>query len=87
MSETRDTPVTYSRDEALQIQTIVGDASNDLECPRCGGRLEVGDPIAAGGTLHPVYEIRCQSCHRAAFATEVAEEYRPQGGTEGSEQG
>lgn len=77
MSETRDTPVTYSRDEALQIRTIVGDASNALECPLCGGELKIGYPIAGGGTVDPVWEVRCLGCHRSAYATEIAEQNRP----------
>ena len=80
MSQSRDTPVTYSREEAVQIRSIVGDASVPLVCPRCSGQLRIGYPIAAGGTVHPVWEVRCQKCHRAAYATEVAEGHRPSSG-------
>ncbi len=77
MSDTRNTPVTYSREEALQIRTIVGDASKALVCPLCGGELKIGHPIAGGGTVNPVWEVRCVVCHRSAYATEIAEQYRP----------
>ncbi len=77
VSDTRDTPVTYSRDEAQRIRAIVSDASRALECPLCQGKLKIGYPIAGGGTVHPVWEVRCQDCHRAAYATEIADQHRP----------
>ena len=77
MSHGRDTPVTYSREEATRIRAIVADASHPLVCPRCAGDLRIGFPIAAGGTIQPVWEIRCQGCHRAAYATEIADTHKP----------
>lgn len=77
MSDTRDTPVTYSREEAQLIRGIVADASKALKCPLCAGELQIGYPIAGGGTVHPVWEVRCQDCHRAAYATEIADQHRP----------
>lgn len=68
----RDTPVTYSRDEATRIRTLVADPDAALVCPRCGGMLEVGQPIASGGTMHPVWEIHCLACRRVVYATRVA---------------
>ena len=77
MDDPRDTPVAYSRDEAVEIRAIVGDGSTPLVCPRCDGDLHIGHPIAGGGTIHPVWGIRCQQCHRSTFVYEVADGHRP----------
>jgi hypothetical protein len=75
----RDTPVTYSREESERIRAIIASDTEPLVCPRCNGTLELGVPLAAGGTIHPVWEIRCLTCHRTTFATRVASSRRGRG--------
>ena len=77
MNETRDTPVTYSREEAARVREIVGTDDQTLICPRCGDELKVGFPVAAGGTVQPVWEVRCQGCHRSAYVLQVGRRHRP----------
>ena len=76
-ADTRDTPVTYSREEATQVRDVMKSEDLPLICPRCGGELAIGDPVAGGGTIHPVWEIRCLGCHRSAYVTEVSDRRRP----------
>ncbi len=77
MEETRDTPVTYSRAEAAKVREIVSTEDQALICPRCDGELKVGFPVAAGGTIKPVWEVRCQACHRSAYVMQVGHRHRP----------
>ncbi len=70
-----DTPVTFSRAESDEIRRVAVTADEPLVCPRCGAGLTVREP--AGRSARTIWEIRCTSCHRSAFVTEVAEGRRP----------
>ncbi len=76
MPEPRDTPVTFTGEEAARVREIIADPERDPACPLCGGELVVGDPVAAGGTVQPIWEIRCASCHKSAYASRVAGSHR-----------
>ncbi len=70
-----DTPVTFSRTESDEIRRVAVTADELLVCPRCGADLTVREP--AGRSARTIWEVRCTSCHRSAFVTEVAEGRRP----------
>ena len=71
----RETPVTFSTTETEEIRRLAATPDEPLLCPRCGGKLAVGD-VQAGDTLHPVWEIRCEACRRSAYLTTLAKERR-----------
>lgn len=69
-SRGRDTPVTFSPDEAAKIRELFASFTNPLPCPRCGKSLQVGSPIAGGGTVAMIWEIRCHACSRSLILEE-----------------
>lgn len=69
MIDDHQTPVTYSKDEARQIREAVNDRTKPLVCPRCGLALGVSPPVAGGGTVETVWELRCDDCRRSLLVT------------------
>ncbi|HEX9692389.1 MAG TPA: hypothetical protein VGA22_09855 [Gemmatimonadales bacterium] len=67
----RHTPITFSREQMSLIHAAMREGRELPECPNCGERLEMGSPAAAGGTVGPVWQIKCEGCERTAFVTEV----------------
>jgi hypothetical protein len=67
----RGTPITFTRPQAQLIRTALRLGKPLPPCPHCGGALATGDPVAGGGTVGPVWQIACASCHRNAFLTEL----------------
>jgi len=51
-----------------------------MVCPRCGGNLSLGQPAAAGGTVPPVWEVRCEQCRRSLFVSDLPATRRPSQG-------
>jgi hypothetical protein len=72
----RETPVTFSREEAEEVRRVAATRDEPLVCPRCGADLVLGE-AQGGDTMHPVWEIRCPPCLRSAYVTELAKERRP----------
>lgn len=73
----RRTPVTFSRDDSDSIREMLATPDAPLQCPRCEGQLQVGQPAAAGGTIEPAWEIRCAECHRVTYVGRIPKERHP----------
>lgn len=71
-----DTPVTFSKEESLELRRVAASDEGTLECPRCKQELKVRRPEGAGPNP-PMWEIKCGKCRRSAFTAEVAESRRP----------
>ncbi len=59
---TRDTPTTYSAEEAARIKEMAGRPDASLVCPRCGTPLIRLTPTDARGPV--MQEVSCPKCHR-----------------------
>ena len=59
---TRDTPTTYSAEEAAQIKEMAGRSDALLVCPRCNTSLTRFTPTDMGGAV--MQEVSCPKCHR-----------------------
>jgi len=66
VSENKDTPVMYAREEAAQIREMLAQADATPACPRCDGELNVSGPVSAGEAVGPVYHVVCKPCRRHA---------------------
>ncbi len=80
MSRPRETPVTFTHEEARKIRESMGRTLTHVDCPRCGNVLTIGDPMAREGSMGKSFEVRCEPCHRAAIITEVPGTRRPEPG-------
>jgi hypothetical protein len=60
----RETPATYSREEAAQIRAMAIVGSRPI-CPRCGEDLEVGSRISRGEDA--IRQLSCPKCFRAVM--------------------
>ena len=67
----RDTPTTYSTDEAAHISQAVKDADGHPVCPRCGTKMELGPKVSTGGTI--TQEIVCPDCKRCVMLSQHGE--------------
>jgi hypothetical protein len=63
--EMRDTPATFSPDEARAIKATVF-SGREAPCPRCGGRLCFSPAVllSGGGAIQ---EVRCMVCYRSVM--------------------
>ncbi len=59
---TRDTPTTYSAEEAARIKEMAGRPDASLVCPRCDTPLIRLTPTDARGAV--MQELSCPECHR-----------------------
>ena len=73
MSENKDTPVMYAKEEAVQIREMLADPDTKPVCPRCSEDLQVSGPVSAGERVGPVYHVVCRPCRRHAAIRDVAE--------------
>ncbi len=71
MSDFRHTPVTFTREEARRIREQLDTHDAGVSCPRCDAALEIQGPIAGGGTMGPMFQVRCAPCNRSAIITET----------------
>jgi len=65
--ERPNTPIPFSMDEATLIRQALRSQASRIPCPRCDGDLTVSRPIAGGGTIPPVREVRCESCRASVI--------------------
>jgi hypothetical protein len=63
--EMRDTPATFSPDEARAIRKRVS-IEREARCPRCDASLSIGPAVllSGGGAIQ---EARCSLCHRTVM--------------------
>ena len=80
MPKFRETPVTFTRQEAREIREAMGGSLTRVDCPCCGNVLIISDPINRGGSVGATFEVRCDPCHRVAIITEVPGTRRPESG-------
>ncbi len=59
---TRDTPTTYSAEEAALIKEMAGRPAASLVCPRCNTPLIRVTPAEIRGAA--MQEVSCPECHR-----------------------
>ncbi len=72
----RRTPTQFSVKEAARIQQLVVTENAQLVCPRCGGELSMGDPIAGGHSIAMVWEVGCPACRRSIMIRDLPEKTR-----------
>ncbi len=60
----RETPATYSREEASQIRAMAIMGSRPI-CPRCDEDLDVGAPVVRGDDA--IRQLSCPKCFRAVM--------------------
>jgi len=60
----RETPATYSREEASQIRAMAIMGSRPI-CPRCQEDLDVGAPVVRGDDA--IRQLSCPMCFRAVM--------------------
>ena len=77
MPDKHDTPVTFSRSEMREIRATLG-RDEEAQCPHCTSPLTMRGPVAGDGTQGPVWFVRCDECHRAAFITDVPGSHTPE---------
>ncbi len=68
----RKTPVTYAREEVVQIRKLLRTPGAQLVCPRCGGNLMVSRSTAAG-SVAAMLELRCLPCRRTILLRDQPE--------------
>ena len=68
---TRDTPTTYSADEAARISRAVKDGDDHPICPRCGTQMTLGPKVTSRGTI--TQEIVCPDCQRCVMLSHHGE--------------
>ena len=71
MSDNKDTPVMFAREDAAQIREMLCEPGTPPVCPRCKGELTVSGPVSAGKTVGPVFHVVCGPCRRHAAIRDV----------------
>lgn len=61
----------YSPEEAGRLREAVRAGVEPLVCPRCGGRVTSGPPIAGGGTVGSFWLLRCDACQRGVTLSDL----------------
>ena len=49
-------------EEVEQIRKLIATHDATIACPRCGKELATSLPLAGGGTMAVVWELRCEEC-------------------------
>jgi hypothetical protein len=78
MSESPDTPVTFSRDEIRQIRELMSTPRARVVCPLCEATLMLIGPIEVHGKTGPTFEVTCRRCHRSSIITDVPGTHWPE---------
>lgn len=71
MSDTKDTPVMFAREDTSRIREMLSQPERPPLCPRCDGELTVSGPVSAGETVGPVFHVVCGPCRRHAAIRDV----------------
>lgn len=61
----------FSPDESARIRESIVTPGASLDCPRCGNQLQIGEPLAAGGSIAAPWELRCESCMRSMIVRQL----------------
>jgi len=69
----RDTPTTYSVEEAAEIVRATKANEKTIPCPRCDGQLESVTPFRRGD--HMIVELCCPGCHRCVMVRRTNADY------------
>ena len=67
----RDTPTTYSAEEAARIHEMAAQQDAPLICPRCDASMTLGPRINRHGTV--LQEVCCPDCQRCIMLREPAD--------------
>ena len=67
----RDTPTTYSAEEAARIHEMAAQQGAPLVCPRCGTSMTVGPRVSHLDTI--LREVSCPECQRCVMLREPAD--------------
>ena len=73
----RQTPLPYSPEDAERIRQMIATPGAKIVCPQCDEELTTGLPIAGGGTIAAVWEVRCSSCGRSLVVTDLPRKSPP----------
>ena len=73
----RHTPLPFSPDHAERIRQMFATPGAKIVCPQCDEELTTGLPIAGGGTIAAVWEVRCSSCGRSLVVTDLPRKSPP----------
>lgn len=79
-------PLPFSAEEADAIWERLRRRDSSLFCPRCGTILETVAPIAGGGSMALIWELRCKPCNRAMIAGQLLDQLLPRAAPRASEQ-
>jgi len=71
VSENKDTPVMFAREESAKIRNMLSSHGTPVNCPKCGEELDVSGPVSAGEAVGPVYHVVCKPCRRHAAVRDV----------------
>ncbi len=74
MSENKDTPVMFAREESALIRDMLAKTGPPVVCPKCGEQLEVSGPVMAGEIAGPLYHVVCKPCRRHAAVRGIPEQ-------------
>ncbi len=69
----RDTPATYSADEAARIREMFAQLDSRLICPRCSEQLTVSTPVTRRGST--IQEVSCPGCYRCIVVRDLPERH------------
>ncbi len=67
----RDTPTTYSAEEAARIHKMAAQQGSPLFCPRCGASMSLGPRVNRHDTI--LQEVSCPECQRCIMLREPAD--------------
>jgi hypothetical protein len=70
----------FNSEERKALQEALAAARSPIACPRCGTDVSIGVPVAGGGTVHPVWYVRCDRCDVTVYVSDIPGPLRPKPG-------
>ena len=61
----------YSAEDAARIRVMIKTPGTRVTCPSCEQEFTSASPIAGGGTVASVFELRCESCDQSVFLSDL----------------
>ena len=61
----------FSAEDAARIREMIRTPGAKVTCPRCGEEITTAVPFAGGGTAPSVFELRCESCDKKVFVSDL----------------